>query len=158
MIRDLSETLRAILDDPALAGEFPELAAAQIVFEHPTEQFNPQQTTIDLFLYDLRENMELRSNEPVIERNNGTAIIHRAPLRVACSYLITAWPVGLGDVACYPRLTDELLRRGYSEADVHKVLGGNVLRAFRAAGRVAEELRRTTPPEVDPPPRRGGPP
>lgn len=94
MIRDLSETLRAILDDPALAAEFPELAAAHIVFDRPTEQFNPQQTTIDLFLYDVRENMELRSNEPVIERNNGTAIIHRPPVRVICSYLVTAWPVG----------------------------------------------------------------
>ena len=94
MIRDLSETLRAILDDPALAAEFPELAAARVVFDRPTEQFNPQQTTIDLFLYDVRENMELRSNEPVIERNNGTATIHRPPMRVACSYLVTAWPVG----------------------------------------------------------------
>jgi len=46
---------------------------------------------------------------------------------------ITMWPVGLEDVSSYPRLTDELLRRGYSEADVHKVLGGNVLRAFRQA-------------------------
>jgi hypothetical protein len=98
MIRDLSETLRVMLDDPALAAEFPELAGAQIVFDRPTEQFNPSQTTIDLFLYDMRENMELRSNEPVIERNNGTAIIHRPPLRVACSYLITAWPVGGTDL------------------------------------------------------------
>ena len=51
---------------------------------------------------------------------------------------ITAWPVGLEDVSSYPRLTEELLRRGYSEADVHKILGGNVLRAFREAGHVAE--------------------
>ena len=43
------------------------------------------------------------------------------------------WPVGLEDVSCYPRLTEELLRRGYSESDVHKILGGNVLRAFRQA-------------------------
>ncbi len=68
---------------------------------------------------------------------------------------ITSWPVGLEDVSCYPRLTEELLRRGYSEADVHKVLGGNILRAFREAGRVADRLRKTTPPEVDQPrPRR----
>jgi membrane dipeptidase len=64
---------------------------------------------------------------------------------------ITAWPVGLEDVSCYPRLTEELLRRGYSEADVHKILGGNILRVFREAGRVAERLRKTTPPEVDQP-------
>jgi membrane dipeptidase len=64
---------------------------------------------------------------------------------------ITSWPVGLEDVSCFPRLTEELLRRGYSEADVHKVLGGNILRAFREAGRVADQLRKTTPPEVDQP-------
>jgi len=94
MIRDLSETLRALLDDPALATAFPELAAAQIVFDRPTEQFNPSQTTINLFLYDIRENLELRSSETLVERNNGQAVIHPPPLRVACSYLVTAWPVG----------------------------------------------------------------
>jgi membrane dipeptidase len=64
---------------------------------------------------------------------------------------ITAWPVGLEDVSCYPRLTEELVRRGYSETDIHKILGGNVLRAFREAGRVAERLQKTTRPEVDQP-------
>ena len=62
---------------------------------------------------------------------------------------ITAWPVGLDDVSSYPRLTDELLHRGYSETDIHKILGANVLRAFRQAGEVAKRLRATTPPEVD---------
>jgi len=62
---------------------------------------------------------------------------------------ITAWPVGLDDVASYPRLTEELLKRNYSEADVHKILGGNVLRAFREAGNVSERLLKTTKPEVD---------
>jgi membrane dipeptidase len=62
---------------------------------------------------------------------------------------ITMWPVGLDDVSSYPRLTDELLRRGYSETDIHKILGANVLRAFRQAGEVAKRLRATTPPEVD---------
>jgi membrane dipeptidase len=64
---------------------------------------------------------------------------------------ITAWPVGLEDVSDYPRLTEELLKRGYSEGDVHKILGGNVLRAFREAGKVSERLRKTTNPEVDQP-------
>src|SRR5262249_8532843 len=54
---------------------------------------------------------------------------------------ITMWPVGLEDVSSYPRLTDELLKRGYSEADVHKILGGNALRAFRQAGEIAKKLR-----------------
>ena len=62
---------------------------------------------------------------------------------------VTSVPVGLEDVSCYPRLTGELLDRGYSEADVHKVLGGNVLRAFRRSDEVAARLRKSTRPEVD---------
>ncbi len=62
---------------------------------------------------------------------------------------ITRWPVGLEDVSCYPRLTEELVRREYSEADIHKILGGNILRVFREAGNVARRLRESTPPEVD---------
>jgi membrane dipeptidase len=62
---------------------------------------------------------------------------------------ISTVPVGLEDVSCYPRLTEELLRRGYSEGDVHKILGGNVLRAFGEAGEVAERLRKEVAPEVD---------
>ena len=69
---------------------------------------------------------------------------------------ITAWPVGLDDVSSYPRLTEELLKRGYSEGDVHKILGGNVLRAFREAGKVADRLQKTTRPEVDQPPAEAG--
>jgi hypothetical protein len=98
MIRDLSETLRAMLDDPGLALSFPDLAAAQIGFDRPTEMFNPTQTTIDLYLYDIRENMELRSSEPKLERLSGQIRVHPAPLRVACSYLVTAWPVGGTDL------------------------------------------------------------
>jgi hypothetical protein len=98
LIRDLSETLRGVLSDPALAATYPELAAAQIVFDRPDDSFKPAQTTVDLFLFDVRENFELKSNEPVIERKNGQAITHPAPIRTACTYLVTAWPVGGTDI------------------------------------------------------------
>jgi membrane dipeptidase len=62
---------------------------------------------------------------------------------------IESVPVGLEDVSTYPRLTDEMLRRGYSEADIHRILGGNILRAFRKAGEVAAVLQKTVKPEVD---------
>lgn len=94
MIRDLSLTLQAMLDDPALAARFPELAEAQVSFDRPSEKFAPPQPTINLFLYDIRENLELRSNEPVVELRDGAAVIRRPPMRVACTYLVTAWPVG----------------------------------------------------------------
>lgn len=91
MIRDLSQTLKRILEDPNL----PEpLKTARIVFDHPAAPFAPTQLTVDIFLYDIRENLELRSNEPIVERNNGQVVIARSPKRVACSYLITAWAAG----------------------------------------------------------------
>jgi membrane dipeptidase len=50
-------------------------------------------------------------------------------------------PVGLEDVSHYPALTAELLRRGYSETDVKKVLGLNVLRVMREVENVAARLQ-----------------
>ena len=41
----------------------------------------------------------------------------------------------LGTVAELPNLTKELLRRGYSESDVDKILGGNMLRVMEAVAR-----------------------
>lgn len=41
-------------------------------------------------------------------------------------------PTGLKDVSQYPNLVRGLLQRGYSEADVEKILGGNLLRVWRA--------------------------
>lgn len=41
-------------------------------------------------------------------------------------------PVGLKDVSTYPNLVAEFLRRGYSEEDIAGILGGNLLRAWRA--------------------------
>lgn len=58
---------------------------------------------------------------------------------------ISTVPAQLEDVSCYPFITQELLDRGYSEGDVHKVLGGNVIRAFRRAGRVARRWDRSKP-------------
>lgn len=43
---------------------------------------------------------------------------------------IQAVPVDLSSVADLPNLTKELLRRGYSESDVDKILGGNMLRVM----------------------------
>ena len=41
------------------------------------------------------------------------------------------FPVGMEDVAGYPRLIDELRSRGWSEPDLHRLGSGNVLRALR---------------------------
>ncbi len=46
-------------------------------------------------------------------------------------------PEQLEDVASYPYITQELLNRGYNRKQIHKVLGGNLIRVFREAERVA---------------------
>jgi membrane dipeptidase len=51
-------------------------------------------------------------------------------------------PEGINDVADLPNITYELLRRGYSERDVLKILGGNFMRAFAEVERVARADRR----------------
>lgn len=53
-------------------------------------------------------------------------------------------PEGMEDVARLPRLTEELLRRGYAEADVRKILGENVLRVMTAAERLAADTSAVT--------------
>ncbi len=50
-------------------------------------------------------------------------------------------PTQLEDVSTYPLITQELLNRGHSATDIHKLLGGNALRALRAAEKVASELQ-----------------
>jgi len=54
---------------------------------------------------------------------------------------ITAVPLGMEDVSTYPVLTAELLRRGYSEDDVRKILGLNVLRVMRQVEKVSKKLQ-----------------
>jgi membrane dipeptidase len=61
---------------------------------------------------------------------------------------ITSVPVGLEDVSKYPALTAELLKRGYADGDVKKILGLNVLRALRRAEEVAARLQKEREPST----------
>lgn len=54
---------------------------------------------------------------------------------------ISSLPVGLEDVSTYPDLFAELLRRGYSEEDLKKIAGLNVLRVMRDTEAVSQRLR-----------------
>ena len=51
-------------------------------------------------------------------------------------------PEGIRDVADLPNITYELLRRGHSDEEVLKILGGNLMRVFAEAERVAAVERR----------------
>ncbi|MCH8496590.1 MAG: dipeptidase [Balneolales bacterium] len=54
---------------------------------------------------------------------------------------ISLLPRGLEDVTTYPDLFAELLRRGYSEEDLEKIAGLNVLRVMREAENISQRLR-----------------
>jgi membrane dipeptidase len=46
-------------------------------------------------------------------------------------------PIGMEDVSKLPKITDALLKKGYSEADIEKILGGNILRVMEAVERAS---------------------
>jgi hypothetical protein len=107
MIRDLSESLKAILLDKSVSL----LDNVDVLFDRPNDPFNPGNTAVDLFLYDLRENTELRSNDYVVERRDHQSIVHPPPMRLNCSYLVTAWPHGGSELALQEhRLLTQVLR------------------------------------------------
>jgi len=54
-------------------------------------------------------------------------------------------PEGLDSVAAYPALLGEMLRRGWSDADVAKLAGGNVLRVMEQAEKVAASMKAELP-------------
>jgi membrane dipeptidase len=58
---------------------------------------------------------------------------------------IEAAPEGLGSVSGYPLLFAELIRRGWSDTNLAKLAGGNVLRVMREAERVAESMKGEPP-------------
>jgi len=51
-------------------------------------------------------------------------------------------PIGMQDVTHLPQITDALLKKGYSESDIRKILGENTLRVLAETQRVSQELSR----------------
>lgn len=93
MIHNLDSTLRTLLQRDLPTGLSQQVS---ISFDPPDDQFPPTSVSlpaIDLFLYDVRENLELRSNEWLVQRDGrGSATRFPPAVRIDCSYLITAWP------------------------------------------------------------------
>jgi len=57
-------------------------------------------------------------------------------------------PTGLEDVSRYPYLTAELLRRGYTDEQAKKIIGGNLLRVMRQVEEASARIKRTRPPSA----------
>ncbi len=108
MFQDLDDTLAVLLQ-----RELP-LDNVAISFAAPDNTFPPIEVTppaIDFFLYDIRENLALRSNEWTdVRQPNGNVSRQRPSTRVDCSYLITAWSSASDAVRDEHRLLGEVLR------------------------------------------------
>jgi hypothetical protein len=112
MIDDLDRTLAALLAQELPAGLVEQVT---VTFAAPNDQFPPPSVAlpaVDLFLYDVRENRELRRVEPRVERSNGTVVQTPPPVRVDCSYLVTAWASDSSPTHAYDehRLLGEVMR------------------------------------------------
>jgi hypothetical protein len=131
LLHELDQTLAALLK-----RDLPGRDQITVSFAAPDDQFSVKLPAVDLFLYDIRENLELRSNDDVIERQaDWTSIRFQPPVRVDASYLITAWAgVGSGQTDVsedehmllsavmrvllrYPKLPRELLKGSLANQD-----------------------------------------
>lgn len=92
MFQDLDASLQDMLGDLWIPTTFAELRNADVSFETPDRNYAPGQLTLNLFLYEVKENRELRDNS-LIPRNDasGGFKLRRPPLRLDCAYVATAW-------------------------------------------------------------------
>ena len=113
MIDDLDKSIEELL-----RREFAPTLLQQVAisFAAPDNVFPPASVTlpaIDLFLYDIRENLEMRETQWLLDRQpDGTATRQRTPVRIDCSYLVTAWASESSSTRALDehRLLSELIR------------------------------------------------
>jgi len=120
MINDLDESIKQLLIKKGNLSS----TEVNVSFEAPSRDWATSQSkpAINIYLYDIHENHDLRSYEWTVERNNNrTATKKKTPLRVDFSYLVTVWTKDVGDehrllghimaVLCrYTFLPDEILQ------------------------------------------------
>jgi len=99
MIQDLDLTLKELLSGEASDGTaLQALTTDKISFSVPDKEWRDMQSGLNLniYLYDIRENRELRTNERVVRQQTtpeNTVALYKSPVRVDCSYMISAWNV-----------------------------------------------------------------
>ena len=99
MIEDLDASLKAMLAGEAAAGSTLATAGISFAAPDPTWQGQGSGLQVDIYLYRVMDNRELRSNQRTTVLNpDGSVTTSLFPARVECSYIITAWEKG-SDVA-----------------------------------------------------------
>lgn len=161
MIVDISHTSPATMNDVLDVAEAPVIwshASARGVHDHP-------RNVPDQVLRRLPENGGvvmvtfvpgfLTSNDEATIADVADHIEHIADLAgidhvgIGSDFDgIDSTPVGLEDVSTFPALFEELVRRGWSEDELAKLAGENVLRVWREVEEAARLLQRLGPPST----------
>jgi hypothetical protein len=106
MIPEIDDALRTIVREDALKG-----SDVEVVFDAPTTDWAARRNapTVNMYLYDLREDLRWRERGFVEQRGPDGAVVARLtpPRRYKLSYLVTAWTQRPEDEH---RLLDQLLR------------------------------------------------
>src|SRR5450759_2870697 len=87
MFQNLDTTIKGLLKDGAIDSEF----------KTPEKGYSVSTATANLFLYEVKENRELRDPVPFVTQENNEYTQKMPPLRVDCSYLVTAWSTETGE-------------------------------------------------------------
>jgi hypothetical protein len=90
MISDLDETIKEILTKKGAIDP----AEVDISFETPDQEWSASisKPTINVYLYDIRENHRLRATEwEITKDNNGNSTKKKVPSRIDFTYLVTVW-------------------------------------------------------------------
>ena len=147
MLADLDETLRQLLiaEIPVKNGE------VEISFDQPKREWSGRlsRPSINLFLYDVRENNVLRQHqwERLPDNGDGRAHLKRSPFRVDCFYMLTTW-------AAEPDDKHRLLTRAmlalfrFPILPEDRLVGSLKSPPFEIQARLAAHDRLTNPAEV----------
>ncbi len=89
MFQDLDTTITAVIGDPET---LPDLYDVAVSFVTPDKTFQTEKDTLNLFLFEVKENRKRREAAPEMEQVGAQLFQRRLPpIRVDCSYLVTAW-------------------------------------------------------------------
>lgn len=108
------DALDRILTD-LIQSRIPALKkSTQLGFAPPDEQWSQSvaagsEERLNIYLYDVRENLKQRSNERVREPQDGWYSIRRVPPKIDCMYLLTAWSPVKVTPAIEPSLDEHLI-------------------------------------------------
>jgi hypothetical protein len=97
MIKDLDATILQLLKMGASPGS--SLFGATINFDLPDADWRATLTgpTVNCYLYDIHENLEMRTHQPLLARTGQSVARIMPPVRVDCAYCITAWSTAATD-------------------------------------------------------------